>query len=293
MTIKVSTLLSHNTVLALDSAPSLGGPLDTSNYPIVNGGGPVTITGNEYPITTGAAGQVLTTNGLGILYWANVSGTGTVTSVGVSSIGANSGALTIGSSPVTGAGVITITPNVFTSGTAGIVPASGGGTSNYLRADGTWSTPPGGGGGGSGTVTSVGINSSTLQVTGTNPVTSSGTIDIEIPNTPVFPAAYGSASAVGSFTVNSQGRLTSAASIPISILPAQAGLSNVANSLQVINAGGTPSIQEGSGVPSIAASVGALYVDQAITNGNSLYYSYDGINWNSNYIASNNNYITY
>ena len=82
MTIKVSTLLSHNTVLALNSAPSLGGPLDTSNYPIVNGGGPVTITGNEYPITTGAAGQVLTTNGLGILYWANVSGTGTVTSVG-------------------------------------------------------------------------------------------------------------------------------------------------------------------------------------------------------------------
>ena len=38
--------------------------------------------------------------------------------------------------------------NVFTSTFRGIVPASGGGTTNYLRADGTWSTPPGGGGGG-------------------------------------------------------------------------------------------------------------------------------------------------
>lgn len=31
---------------------------------------------------------------------------------------------------------------VFASGAKGVVPASGGGTSNYLRADGTWSTPP-------------------------------------------------------------------------------------------------------------------------------------------------------
>lgn len=38
--------------------------------------------------------------------------------------------------------------SVFTSTFQGIVPASGGGTANYLRADGTWSTPPGGGGGG-------------------------------------------------------------------------------------------------------------------------------------------------
>lgn len=37
---------------------------------------------------------------------------------------------------------------LFTSGSQGSVPASGGGTANYLRADGTWATPPGGGGGG-------------------------------------------------------------------------------------------------------------------------------------------------
>jgi hypothetical protein len=37
---------------------------------------------------------------------------------------------------------------VFTPSVGGAVPASGGGTVNFLRADGSWATPPGGGGGG-------------------------------------------------------------------------------------------------------------------------------------------------
>ena len=39
-----------------------------------------------------------------------------------------------------------ITYSVFTSSASGLAPASGGGTVNYLRADGTWATPPGTGG---------------------------------------------------------------------------------------------------------------------------------------------------
>lgn len=38
--------------------------------------------------------------------------------------------------------------NTFTSGLKGLAPASGGGTTNFLRADGTWAAPAGGGGGG-------------------------------------------------------------------------------------------------------------------------------------------------
>lgn len=38
--------------------------------------------------------------------------------------------------------------DLFTSGAKGLAPASGGGTTNFLRADGTWAAPPGGGGGG-------------------------------------------------------------------------------------------------------------------------------------------------
>lgn len=40
--------------------------------------------------------------------------------------------------------------DVFTSALKGLAPASGGGTTNFLRADGTWAAPAGGGGGGSG-----------------------------------------------------------------------------------------------------------------------------------------------
>ena len=40
----------------------------------------------------------------------------------------------------------TVLPVNFTSTGSGLAPASGGGTSNYLRADGTWATPPGTGG---------------------------------------------------------------------------------------------------------------------------------------------------
>lgn len=40
---------------------------------------------------------------------------------------------------------VTAALNAFTSGAKGLAPASGGGTTNFLRADGTWAAPPGGG----------------------------------------------------------------------------------------------------------------------------------------------------
>jgi len=46
-------------------------------------------------------------------------------------------------------GATNIHPNnypIFTSVATGAAPASGGGTANYLRADGVWAAPPGGGG---------------------------------------------------------------------------------------------------------------------------------------------------
>ncbi len=142
MVIKVSTLLQNNTILQEDTAPVLGGALNTNNFPIQNGGNPVTITGNKYPTNTGSPGQILTTDGFGNLSWT-LSGNGTVTSVGVQSIGTYAGAITIGSSPITTSGVITITPNIFSTSSTnyGVVPGSNGQTSYFLRGDGIWAAP--------------------------------------------------------------------------------------------------------------------------------------------------------
>jgi Concanavalin A-like lectin/glucanases superfamily len=77
---------------------------------------------------------------------------------------------------------------LFTTSTAGNVPASGGGTTNFLRADGTWSAPSGGGGS---SVTSgsaiidfgmfPGSNEATVNVTG-----QSGVLNTHIPRVWVF-----------------------------------------------------------------------------------------------------------
>jgi hypothetical protein len=70
-----------------------------------------------------------------------------------------------------------VTLPLFTSSAAGLVGASGGGTTNFLRADGTWAEPPGGSGG-SGTVTSVALTAPVGFSVSGSPITTSGTLAI-------------------------------------------------------------------------------------------------------------------
>ena len=82
---------------------------------------------------------------------------------------------------------VTALLNTFTTSLKGLTPASGGGTTNFLRADGTWAVPPGGG---SGTVTSVAMTVPTfLSVTG-SPITTSGTLAVTLSGT-ALPVANG------------------------------------------------------------------------------------------------------
>lgn len=73
------------------------------------------------PATDGTAGQVLSTNGAGILSWAT-RGTGTVTSVGLSA----PSIFTISNSPVTGSGTLTLALAAQSQGMVFASPATGG-----------------------------------------------------------------------------------------------------------------------------------------------------------------------
>jgi hypothetical protein len=81
--------------------------------------------------------------------WATPAGGGTVTSV-------------TGTAPIVSSGGSTpaISITGFTSSVAGSTPASGGGTTNFLRADGTWAVPPGGSATPSGSNTQIQYNNS-------------------------------------------------------------------------------------------------------------------------------------
>lgn len=74
---------------------------------------------------------------------------------------------------------------LVTTANAGLAPASGGGTTNFLRADGTWAAPAGGGGGGAtgGTATinfgaAPGTNIATVVVTGQAAIGASSSIKV-------------------------------------------------------------------------------------------------------------------
>jgi acetyltransferase-like isoleucine patch superfamily enzyme len=67
---------------------------------------------------------------------------------------------------------------------------------------------------GSGTVKSITITSSTLNVTG-SPVTTTGTITVDLPLSNVIPGSYGSASNIPVLTVDAYGRITNATTVTI------------------------------------------------------------------------------
>ncbi len=132
-------------------------------------------------VSTGSAVSPATLTGLSLsgtgLSLANASG-----SAGQFVTGAASGVLIFGSLPV------------FSGSTAGLVPASTGGTGNFLRADGTWAALSGGGN----------WSAAAVSATGSGLVNSGGTLNLA------------NSSAAGSYTsanitVDAYGRVTAAA----------------------------------------------------------------------------------
>ena len=174
------------------------------------------------------------------------SGNGTVTQVSTGT------GLTGG--PITTSGTVSLANTAVTAGTYGnattvsqiTVDAQGRITSasNVSIASG-----------GVGTVTQV--NTGTGLTGG--PVTSTGTISLA--NTAVVAAAYGSASQVGTFTVDAQGRLTAAANVAISISVANVS-GAVPNTVNVLTGTGL------SGGGALTSNVTVNLANTAVTAGN-------------------------
>lgn len=81
--------------------------------------------------------------------------------------------------------------DTFTTSLKGLAPASGGGTSNFLRADGTWAAP-GGGGSPGGSTTQVQYNNAGAFAGATNVEIENDNLRLENISTPSTPASGGS-----------------------------------------------------------------------------------------------------
>lgn len=131
---------------------------------------------------------------------------------------------------------------------------------NNTETDVEWIATSGGGG----TVTSIGISGTNITVTD-SPVTTSGTIKIALADTAVTAATYGAADKVAKFTVDAQGRLTSASDVSIAIAnTAVSGLGTMStqNANNVTITGGSI-----SGITDLAVADGGTGVSTVPTNG--------------------------
>jgi hypothetical protein len=208
--------------------------------PATGGGQYLVLNANRWPPADGTSGQVLRTNGSGVLSWVTATGTGTVTGVSVAT--ANGFAGTVADSSTTPA--ITISTSVdgilkgdgtsiaaalagdfpvlnqdTTGNAATATTATNVAYSGLTGSEPTWNQDTTGN---AATATTL-QTSRTISVTGdaawtvsfNGAANASGALTLTTVNSNV--GSYGSASQVGSFTVDGKGRLTAASNITIAL----------------------------------------------------------------------------
>ena len=210
-----------------------------SGSPITNSG---TLIANITPtgVSSGTYGSstqvpILTVNAKGQVTNASTVSI-SIPTQGLTSVGILSASLTVTNSPRTTDGNITLetAPTGVTTGVYGsnssipqiTIGADGRITSAVNLAVGT----PGSG---IGTVTSVGLTSSTLSVTAT-PITSNGFLAVDLTSSGVIAGTYGSSVNIPVFTVNSFGQVTNASTSVINVSTLGNLDGGVANSVYLI-----------------------------------------------------------
>lgn len=206
----------------------IGSPISTTGTLAVSWSGTIpvpqiplfsAVANGGVPASAGGTSTYLRADGT----WNTPSGAGSVTSVAMT---VPTG-LSVGGSPISTAGTLALSwsgtiPNaqipLFTSIATGGVPPSGGGTVNFMRADGAWAPPPGGGGGGSAAFTYENANFGASSNNGYAVDTSGGAITVTLPAAPAAGAwvqlmDYAGAWGASNVTVNRNGlNINSAAS---------------------------------------------------------------------------------
>jgi hypothetical protein len=123
--------------------------------------------------------------------------------------------------------------DLFTATLQGLVPASGGGTTTFLRADGTFATPPSSGG----TVTSVALadaSTAPIYAISGSPVTTSGTLTLTLESQTANTVFAGPASGGGA---QPSFRLLVSADIPNNAANTTGTASNVTGIVAIANGG--------------------------------------------------------